>query len=116
MSKGKVFESVRGKLFSFDADIYVRHWAKNLVGYKSENGPFKVIEKNGLLGFVEADSPEEGIMNVELFEDISGEYFPLLTEADEYYSQRPDGKIEKIKMTGNRTSGKVVKSIRGKIK
>ena len=114
--EGKVFESVRGKLYPFDADIYVRHWSKNLVGYKSENGPFKVIEKGGLLGIAEINSPEKGIMNVALFEEINGEYFPLLTEADEYYLQRPDGKIEKIRMTRDKTYGEVVKSIRGKIK
>ncbi len=111
--EGKVFESVRGKLYPFDADIYVRHWSKNLVGYKSENGPFKVIEKGGLLGIAEIVSPEKGLMNVELLEDINGEYFPLLTEADEYYSQRPDGKIEKIRMAGDKTYGEVIKNIRG---
>ena len=87
-----VFESVGGELFPLDADIYIRHWSKNLVGYKSENGPYKVIEKDGLLGIVESSSSEKGIMNVELFEEINSEYFPLLTEADEYYRQRPDGR------------------------
>ena len=114
--KNKVFETVRGKLFPLDADIYIRHWSKNLVGYKSRKGPFKVIEKDGLLGVVESGSTEKGKMNVELFEEINGEYFPLLTEADEYYRQRPDGKIEKIKMAGDKTSGHVVESVRGKIR
>ncbi len=116
LNNGKVFESVRGELFTFDADIYIRHWSKNLVGYKSENGLFKVIEKNGLLGIADITSAEKGIMNVELFEEINGEYFPLLTEADEYYSQRPDDRVEKIKMTGNKTFGEVVMSVRGKVK
>ncbi|MGD9158193.1 MAG: hypothetical protein PVG39_07305 [Desulfobacteraceae bacterium] len=114
--KKKVFESVRGKLFPFDADIYIRHWSKNLVGYKSENGPYKVIEKNGLLGITEIDSAEKGIMNVELFEEINGEYFPLLIEAGEYYTQRPDGKIEKIILKEDGSFGEVVESVRGKIR
>ncbi len=111
----KVFESVRGELFPLDADIYIRHWAKNLIGYKSKDGPFKVIEKDGLLGIVEKDSTEKGIMNVDLYEEINGEYFPLLTEADEFYSQRPDGQIEKIKITKDKTFGQVVEGLRGKI-
>ncbi|MBN2418486.1 MAG: hypothetical protein JXL81_03810 [Deltaproteobacteria bacterium] len=111
-----VFESVRGKLFPLDADIYIRHWAKNLVGYKSEKGPYKVIEKGGLLGIVERNSPLKGIMNVELFEEINSEYFPLLNAADEYYRQRPDGRIEKIKYSINTTFGQVVESVRGKIR
>ena len=55
-------------------------------------------------------------MNVELFEEISGEYFPLLIEAGEYYTQRPDGKIEKIKLKEDGSIGEVVESVRGKIK
>ena len=115
LSNGDVFESVRGLLYPFDADIYIRHWSKNLVGYESEKGDFKVIEKDGLLGIALKDSSEKGIMNVKLYEEINGEYFPLLIEADEFYKQRPDGKIEKIKMTLNSTLGEVVESLRGKI-
>ena len=55
-------------------------------------------------------------MNVELFEEINSEYFPLLTEADEYYRQRPDGRVEKIKFTKDTTCGQVVESVRGKIR
>ncbi len=110
-----VFESVRGELFPLDADIYIRHWAKNLVGYKSEDGPFKVIEKGGMLGIAESSGPEKGIMNVELYEEINGEYFPLLTEANEFYSQRPDGRIEKIKITKDETFGQIIESVRGKL-
>ncbi len=116
VNRGKLFESVRGKLFPFDADFYIRHWSRNLVGYKSEKGTYKVIEKDGLLGIAELESPDKGIMQVELFEEINGEYFPLLSSADEYYSPRPDGRIEKVKISQNRTSGRVVKSIRGKIR
>jgi hypothetical protein len=114
--RGDVFESVRGQLFPFDADIYIRHWSKNLVGYKSEKGLYKVINRGGLLGIVEKESAEEVIMTVELFEEINGEYFPLLIEADEYYRKRPDGRIEKIKLTKDKTFGQVVESVRGKIR
>lgn len=40
VSKGDVFESVKNKLFPFDADVYIRHWSGNLVGYKSKNGAY----------------------------------------------------------------------------
>ncbi len=116
VKNGKLFESVKGKVFPFDADIYIRHWSRNLVGYKSEKGHYKVIERDGLLGIADIESPEKGIMQVELFEEINGEYFPLLLSTDEYYAPRPDGRIEKVKITKNRTSGRVVKSIRGKIR
>ncbi|NLA73998.1 MAG: hypothetical protein GX846_00700, partial [Deltaproteobacteria bacterium] len=116
VKRGRLFECVKGRLFPFDADIYIRHWSGNLVGYRSESGRYKVIEKDGLLGIVQKDCPEKGIMQVELYEELNGEYFPLLTNADEYYSCRPDGKIERVRITKNRTSGSVVKSVRGKIR
>ncbi len=115
LTNGEVYESVRGCLYPFDADIYIRHWSRNLVGYESEDGDYKVIERDGLLGIALRDSSEKGIMNVTLYEEINGEYFPLLTEANEFYKQRPDGKIEKIRMTLDNTYGEVVESLRKKV-
>lgn len=112
---GDVYESVRGTIFPFDADVYIRHWSCDMVGYRSEKGPYKVIEKDGLLGIAERDSSEEGLMYVDLYEDINGEYFPLLTKANQYYRARPDGMIEKITMDKESSSGRTVESIRGKI-
>ena len=75
-----------------------------------------MIEKGGLLGIADIESTEKGIMNVDLYEEIDGEYFPLLNEANEYYSHRPDGKIEKIRILGDKTYGEVVDNMRGKIR
>lgn len=112
----KAYESVRGKLFPFDADVYIRHWTCDLVGYRSEKGAYKVIEKNELLGIAERESEEEGLMFVDLFEDINGEYFPIILDAHKYYKARPDGRIEEITIKENSSSGKLVESLRGKIK
>jgi ribonuclease BN (tRNA processing enzyme) len=112
----KAYESVRGKLFPFDADIYIRHWTCDLVGYKSEKGTYKVIEKDELLGIAERESEEEGIMFVELYEDINGEYFPIILDAHKYYRTRLDGRIEEITLKENSSSGNIVESVRGKIK
>jgi ribonuclease BN (tRNA processing enzyme) len=80
---GKLFESVKGELFPFDADIYIRHFSGNMVGYISEKGDYKIIEKDGLLGAVDVDSPGEGLMRVDLYQDIKGEYFPFLKQPEQ---------------------------------
>ena len=113
---GKVYESVKGKLYSFDADVYVHHFSSDLVGYETKNGAFKVIENDSLLGIVNADDPEKGLMRVDLFQDIRSGYFPILTDPNKYYYPRPDGKVEEVTFDENSSTGKVVENIRDRIK
>jgi ribonuclease BN (tRNA processing enzyme) len=113
---GRVFESVKGKLCQFDADVYVHHFSADFVGYKSQRGAFKVIEEDELLGVVKADDAEDGLMRVDLYQDIGGEYFPALTDANQYYHLRQDGKVEAVIFDENSSTGKVVENMRGRIK
>jgi len=116
IKEGKIYESVKGRLFPFNADVYVHHFSCDLVGYKSENGAFKVIEKDGLLGVVGIEDPGEEIMRVDLYQDIKGEYFPILLEPDRCYRSRPDGKIEEVIIHKRSTRGKVVNCLRDRIR
>ncbi|MFH1490723.1 MAG: hypothetical protein ABII06_17580 [Pseudomonadota bacterium] len=113
---GQVYESVKGRLYPFDADLYVHHFASDLVGYKSKKGAYKVTEKDGLLGVEKAGNDEDGLMRVDLYQDICGEYFPLLTDAKKCYAARTDGRIEERTVYEDRTTGVVVQNIRGKIR
>ncbi len=113
---GSVFESVKGNLYPFDADVYIHHFSCDLVGYKSESGRFKVIEDDGLLGTVAADDARDGLMRVELYQDIGGEYYPILTEPDKYYCLRQDGKVEEVTIYADASQGRVVENnIRRKV-
>lgn len=105
---GSVFESVKGKLYRLDADIYIHHFSCDLVGYSSKKGDFKVIEKDGLLGIVDNDSQEEGLLRVNLYQDIAGEYYPILTDPNKFYRSRPDGKVEEVTVHKDSSSGVVV--------
>ena len=113
---GNVYESADEKLYPFDADVYIHHFSSDLVGYESEKGAYKVIEKDELLGVVEAGNREKGLMRVDLFQDIGGEYFPILNDLDKYYTVRRDGKVEEVTIHENSSSGRVVENIRGRIK
>jgi len=111
-----IYEAANGKLYPFDADVYVRHFSSNLVGYKSKNGPYKVIKKNGLLGVVDLDHPGEVLMRVDLYVEFDGEYYPMLEDPDKHYRQRPDGKVEVMTSDEKSSQGIVVEGVRGKIK
>jgi putative transposase len=115
LRKGEVYESVKGVLYPYDADVYVHHLSGDFVGYKSEKGSYKVIEKDRLLGIVGSDDPQEGLMRVDLYQDLRGEYFPLLSSFNKVYYIRGDERIEEQTFDSNRSSGRVVQSLRGRI-
>ena len=109
LRNGGSYESVNGDLFSFDADIYIHHFSGDMVGYRSAKGQYKVIEKDGLMGVVDANSPEEGIMRVNLYQDIDGEYYRVLEDPKKFYCRRADGRVEKVTIKRNSSIGRVVK-------
>jgi ribonuclease BN (tRNA processing enzyme) len=114
---GKVFEWVKGEIYPLDADVYIRHFNVDMVGYQSENGSHVVVEEDGLLGVVEADQTHEGLLRVNLYQDIGGEYFPaVLNDPHRSYGLREDGKVELIQFDESSSRGRVVENIRAKIK
>ena len=115
LRRGEVYESVKEQLHPFDADVYVHHFSCDLVGYRSTSGAYKVIEKGGLLGVVKTDGPGKALMKVDLYQDIGGEYFPLLTDQNRCYLVREDGRVEEVNRNGNSSYGRVVENLRGKI-
>jgi len=115
LRKGEVYESVKGVLYPYDADVCVHHLSGDFVGYKSEKGSYKVIEKDRLLGIVGADDPQEGLMRVDLYQDLRGEYYPLLSSFNKVYYLREDGRVEERTFDSTRSSGRVVQSMRGRI-
>ncbi len=110
---GDPYELVNGTLMPFDADVYVRHFGGNFVGYRSSKGAYKVIENDGLMGVVTMDQPGRALMRVELYEDIGGEYFPVPAGGKAFYRRREDGKVERVIEEGDTSRGIVVKDLRG---
>ncbi|RLB17560.1 MAG: hypothetical protein DRG63_03610 [Deltaproteobacteria bacterium] len=115
LTQGKVYEWVNGQLYPFDADIYIKHFSGHYVGYESLEGAFKVIENEGLLGVAQLDGPGKSLMRIDLYEDIDGEYFPILLEANKCYRKRPDGLVEEVTFEKGSSKGRVVKNLRGKL-
>jgi len=115
LRNGRICECIDGRLFAFDADVYVKHMSSCYVGYKSSKGPYKIISKNGLLGVVEASGPEKGLMRLDLYEDINGRYFPVLKEPNKFYRLRTDGQVEEVTVDERTSVGRLVENIRGRL-
>jgi ribonuclease BN (tRNA processing enzyme) len=116
--KGSEFYEVVGKeLYSMDADIYYRTEGKYFVGYRNENGRYVVYEKDDLLGISDQETLDDStfLYRIDLYEDISGRYFPKIDDENALYFERKDRRIERIEFTERGSTGKVVGSIRGKI-
>lgn len=117
--KGMEFYEVVGEhLCPMDADIYMKDVGKYFVGYKRDNGRYRVYEKDGLLSVSRdaiRDDGAEFLYMVDLYEDISGRYFPRVEESEAQYLQRPDGKVERIEFTEDGCRGKEVEDHRGRV-
>jgi len=103
-----------------DADIYYKKSGRYYVGYKNENGKYSIYKKDGLLRFfgdegMDRKDPGTLLYKVNLYEDVSGKYFPTLGDEDSFYKKRKDGRIERIEVTGDGSRGKIVKDHRDEI-
>ncbi|VAX33568.1 hypothetical protein MNBD_NITROSPIRAE03-1876 [hydrothermal vent metagenome] len=108
------FEMVGDEPYPMNADIYNKEGGRYFVGYKNEEGRYNVYEKDGLLSLSSAAGPEPGILlyRVDMYEDISGRYFPKLEEENAMYLERGDGRVELIEFTGEGSRGRIVKDHR----
>lgn len=119
--KGRKFhEVVDGKLYPMNADIYHKEDGRYYVGYRNENGNHQAYENNGLLhllinGETEEFDPGKPIYKVDIYEDISGKYFPILNNPGSMYFKRSDGKVELVEFNEEGSTGKVVENCRDKL-
>ncbi|MEJ2695819.1 MAG: hypothetical protein P8013_04150 [Candidatus Sulfobium sp.] len=112
------YEVVDEDLYPMDADLYVKEVGKYYVGYRREDGRYRVYEKDGLLTVSSEDRNDDGatfLYRVDLYEDISGRYFPRIEEGEARYFRRRDGKVERLEFTDEGSRGRVVEDQRSKV-
>jgi hypothetical protein len=113
------FEVVDNKLYLINADVYHREGEKYYVGYRKENGRHKLYEENGLLKLSDDEGANDGklLYRVDLYEDISGKYFPFIGGKDKksIYLKRKDGKVEFVEFTAKGSRGRVVEDHRERL-
>lgn len=101
--------------FPFCADIYIKEYNSNFVGFKNSNGKTAVCEgPDGMLYLSPGSRKGDPgfLMRVDLYQDVGGHYLYRLDDPNEEYTIRYDGKIEKVTYTEYGSSGKIVPSLR----
>jgi len=118
MIKGNsFFEVVGDDLYPLNADVYHKEGGKYYVGYRHEHGRYAIYEKDGILGIAHDGAESFGTLlyRVELFEDISGKYFPKLEGNNSVYAEREDGQVELVEYTDDGSSGVIVEDHRARL-
>jgi hypothetical protein len=119
--KGKdFFELVGGRLYPMNADIYHKEEGRYFAGYRNEMGAYTVCDKAGKLSLSGGADEEDGrhgtpLYRVDLYEDVSGGYFPKLESTDARYLERRDGRVELIEFTGDGSRGTIVEDHRERL-
>ncbi len=116
--KGNSFFEIAGDdLYPMNADIYYKKGGRYWVGYKNDKGRYTVYEKDGILSLSREDGPDVGtpLYKVDLYEDISGMYFPELEEENVVYMKRKDLKVELVRFTEDGSTGMIIDSYRGRL-
>ncbi|MEW6110033.1 MAG: hypothetical protein AB1632_12830 [Nitrospirota bacterium] len=108
------FEVAGNRLFRMNADIYHKEGGRYFAGYRNENGRYAVYEKNRLLSLSAGPVPDgcKLLYRVDLYEDISGGYFPKLDRDDAIYFKREDGKVELVEFTDEGSRGRITEDQR----
>lgn len=111
------FELVGDDLYPMNADIYHKEHGKYYVGYKNDDGMYSVYRKDGMHYICSEREgwPGERLYRVDLYEDISGRYYPRLIEEHEFYIQRNDGQVEKVVRTESGSVGRIVEDHRKRL-
>lgn len=118
VKEGRFFEVVGDKIWPLDADIYHKEGGKFYAGYRNDkSGRHTIYSKGGSLKFRSYNCGDAGtpLYKVDLYEDLSGRYFPVVEGKDAFYHERPDGQVELVEYAEDGSRGIVVEDCRGNI-
>jgi hypothetical protein len=109
----RYFEAVNGRLFPMDADIYHKEAGKYFAGYRNEEGKYAVYKHKGILHISSATEVTGDLLyRVDLYEDVSGQYFPKLETENAFYRKRKDGKVELVEVEEEGSTGRIMEDLR----
>jgi hypothetical protein len=115
---GRVHEVVDGKRWPMCADFYHKERGRYFVAFRDPDGTHLVQDHDGMLFLSDREEPDRGevLCRVTVYEDVGGQYLPLLDEAaGQVYRRRDDGRVERVETTAGGSVGTVVDDCRAEI-
>jgi len=98
-------------------DYFHKEDGKYYVCFKNENGRHSVYERDAILSLSTDPFRGEGtfLFNIDIYEDINGQYFPMIEDETSHYSCRPDGRVELLEYSDNGSCGRIVEDARPRL-
>jgi len=114
---GRFQEIVGEKSHPLDADLYHKKDGNFFVGYRSEQGKYTVYRQKGRLKLSPDHTTCMGhpLYRVDLYQDVSGGYYPALNESNASYVDRGEGRVELLRLTDQGSTGKIVEDQRARL-
>ena len=76
-----------------------------------------MYENEGILSLSAEENPGLGkpLYKVDMYQDISGKYFPKLEEKNVMYQKRRDSRVELVEFTEEGSRGRIVEDYRDRL-
>ena len=114
----RILEVVGDTTWPMCADFYHKERGRYFVAFRDDAGSHVVQELDGMLFLARTPEPNRGevVSRVRVYEDVAGQYLPLLDEAGgRVYRRRDDGRIERVEQHADGSTGTVVADLRAEI-
>ncbi len=118
LSGGTFCEVVGGSEVPVIGDYFHKEDGKYYVCFKNLNGRHSIYERDAILSL--STDPFRGddgtfLSHIDIYEDINGQYFPLIEDGTSHYSCRPDGRVELLEYDHNGSRGRIVEDARPRL-
>lgn len=111
ISNSSLMEVVAGQPMPVIGDFFHKEDGRYFVCIRSAVGDYAIYEQDKVLSLcIDPYRGNDGQMvaQVEIYEDIGGQYFARLSQEGAHYRKRPDGRVELVEYDKNSSSGRIV--------
>jgi hypothetical protein len=115
---GETFcEVVNSRDLPVIGDYFHKEDGKYYVCFKNSSGRHSIYERDSVLSLSTDPFRGEGsfVTNIDVYEDINGQYFPLIENETSHYSWRPDGRVELLEYDDSGSCGRIVEDSRPRL-
>src|SRR6185369_14140943 len=117
ISGGTFCEVVDDRELPVIGDFFHKEDGKYYVCFRNDSGRHSVFERDSILSLSTDPFRGEGslVSNIDIYEDINGQYFPMIEDETSHYSRRPDGRVELLEYDDKGSRGRIVEDARPRL-